>query len=46
MLWTILAVLLLLAWGATFLTAFCPLRAVRRRRQEREIAEQEKIREY
>jgi hypothetical protein len=43
MLWTILAALILLAWTATFVTTFCPLRAMRRRQEARELAAQEKL---
>lgn len=34
MIWTILASMLMLGWLAVVLTAFCPLRALRRRIQE------------
>lgn len=46
MLWTILAVILLLGWAATFLTAFCPLRSLRRRQEARTLAAQEKNLDY
>ncbi|WP_429885168.1 hypothetical protein [Geoalkalibacter halelectricus] len=42
MIWTVLAGILLLFWTMIFLTAFCPLRAARRRQEARLIAALEK----
>ncbi|SDM88217.1 hypothetical protein SAMN05660860_03321 [Geoalkalibacter ferrihydriticus] len=38
MIWTVLAGILLLLWTVIFLTAFCPLRAARRRQEARQVA--------
>ncbi len=46
MIWTILAGALFIGWLAVFITAFCPLRALRKRKEAREIGASDRSEEF